>query len=158
MNEKIENAFTYHPPKEGQPEKYEALRKKAKQLAYVVDGVCPDSREKSLAMTKLEEVVMWANASIARGKQNREVSIPTAKELREVRKDGFVNLIRQHVYSSILAAAPAGLGVLACYLPENEECKELVKELSDKGYRLGRINSDMVTVDWQNAEEAKDQE
>ena len=66
MNEKIENAFTYHKPKEGQPEKYGALRSKAKELAYLIDELCPDSREKSLAMTKLEEASMWANASIAR--------------------------------------------------------------------------------------------
>lgn len=66
MNEKIENAFIYHQPKEGQPEKYEALRSKAKELAYLIDELCPDSREKSLAMTKLEEASMWANASVAR--------------------------------------------------------------------------------------------
>lgn len=62
----IENNFTYHPPKEGQPEKYAGLRKKVKELAFFIDEICPDSREKSLAMTKLEESVMWANAAIAR--------------------------------------------------------------------------------------------
>lgn len=65
-NEHIENKFSYHPPKEGQPAKYEAIRDKAKELAYLIDSECPSSRERSLAMTKLEEVVMWANASIAR--------------------------------------------------------------------------------------------
>lgn len=65
-NPKIENVFMYHSPKEGQPEKYNELREKAKELAYLIDGLCPDSREKSLAMTKLEEAVFWANASIAR--------------------------------------------------------------------------------------------
>ena len=59
MNAQIENNFKYHSPKEGQPEKYTQLREKAKELA-------PQSREKSLAITKLEESVMWANASIAR--------------------------------------------------------------------------------------------
>lgn len=63
---KIENAFTYHSPKEGQPEKYTAIRDKAKELAYLIDEMVPDSREKSLAITKLEECVMWANAGIAR--------------------------------------------------------------------------------------------
>lgn len=65
-NERIENAFTYHQPQPGQPEKYEALRAKAKELAYPIEGLCPDSREKALAMTKLEESSMWASASIAR--------------------------------------------------------------------------------------------
>lgn len=66
MNQVIENNFSYHSPKNGQPEKYTALREKAKELAYLIDEMAPDSREKSLAMTKLEECVMWANASIAR--------------------------------------------------------------------------------------------
>lgn len=66
MNPVIENNFMYHSPKEGQPEKYTDIRVKAKELAYLIDEKCPNSREKSLAITKLEEAVMWANASIAR--------------------------------------------------------------------------------------------
>lgn len=66
MNAKIENNFTYHAPKAGQPEIYEALRSKAKELAYVIETMVPDGREKSLAMTKLEEASMWANAGVAR--------------------------------------------------------------------------------------------
>lgn len=62
----IENTFTYHPPKADQPERYEAIRSKAKELAELIELSCPTSREKSLAFTKLEESVMWANASIAR--------------------------------------------------------------------------------------------
>ncbi|MCY9720237.1 hypothetical protein M5W76_17665, partial [Paenibacillus larvae] len=61
-----ENNFKYHAPKEGQPEKYTALREKAKDLAYLLDELCPNSREKSLAITNLEQAVMWANAAIAR--------------------------------------------------------------------------------------------
>ncbi len=66
MNGQIENNFKYHSPKEGQPEKYTQLREKAKELAYLIEELAPQSREKSLAITKLEESVMWANASIAR--------------------------------------------------------------------------------------------
>ena len=62
----IENNFTYHPPKPGQAERYESIRDTAKEFAEHLDDECPDSREKSLAMTKLEEAVFWANASIAR--------------------------------------------------------------------------------------------
>lgn len=60
--------FTYHAPKENQPQKYEAIRKNAMGFAELLDTLCPDSREKSLAITALEEAVMWANASIARNK------------------------------------------------------------------------------------------
>ncbi|GEM01613.1 hypothetical protein HMI01_15290 [Halolactibacillus miurensis] len=66
MYKQIENNFMYHAPKEGQPEKYTAIREKAKELAYLIDSQCPNSREKSLAVTNLEQSVMWANASIAR--------------------------------------------------------------------------------------------
>ena len=62
----IEKNFTYHAPKAGQPERYTALREKAKKFANLIDQECPESREKSLAFTKLEEAVMWANAAIAR--------------------------------------------------------------------------------------------
>lgn len=65
-NKTIENNFSYHAPKDGQPAKYEAIRAKAKELAYLIGNKVPDSREKSLALTNLEQAVMWANAGIAR--------------------------------------------------------------------------------------------
>ena len=65
-NQELESRFTYHAPKDGQPERYDRIRYKAKMLAAYINEYCPDSREKSLALTKIEEAVMWANASIAR--------------------------------------------------------------------------------------------
>ncbi len=62
----VENTFTYHAPKAGQPEKYDALRAEAKKLAYLIIDSCPRSREASLALTNLEQTVFWANAAIAR--------------------------------------------------------------------------------------------
>jgi hypothetical protein len=62
----LENRFTYHAPKENQILRYNALRKRALQFAIDINVACPDSREKSLAIKKLEEFVMWANAAIAR--------------------------------------------------------------------------------------------
>ena len=66
MKQQIDNNFKYHPPKEGQVDKYTDIRDVAKALALTIDEYCPNSREKSLAITKVEEAVMWANASIAR--------------------------------------------------------------------------------------------
>lgn len=66
INPELENRFKYHSPKEGQPEKYTAIREKAKELAHMIDELCPNSREKSVAQINLEQSVMWANASIAR--------------------------------------------------------------------------------------------
>ena len=62
----LENNFKYHPPKNDQADRYANLRDKAKEFAEMIDSYCPDSREKSLALTNLEEAVMWANAAIAR--------------------------------------------------------------------------------------------
>jgi hypothetical protein len=62
----IENRFTYHSPKDDQPERYEKIRFNGKNLAEMINEECPDSREKSLAITHLEQAVMWANAAIAR--------------------------------------------------------------------------------------------
>lgn len=64
--DRIENNFTYHKPTQEKAEKYPVIRGEAKDFAYTVDLECPDSREKSLAMTKIEEAVMWANAAISR--------------------------------------------------------------------------------------------
>jgi hypothetical protein len=61
----IENIFTYHSPKEDQPARYENLRNTAKALAMLINNACPESREKSLAITNLQQAIMWANSSIA---------------------------------------------------------------------------------------------
>ena len=42
------------------------IKCKAKELAILINDSCPESREKSLAFTELENSVMWATASIAR--------------------------------------------------------------------------------------------
>lgn len=65
INSSLENSFVYHAPKDDQPKRYEALRSKAKELAHMIDELCPNSREKSIAHTNLEQAVMWANKSIA---------------------------------------------------------------------------------------------
>lgn len=64
-NINIENSFTYHPPTGYQVERYQQIRDKAKMLATEIEGHCPESAEKTLAIRKLQEAVMWANASIA---------------------------------------------------------------------------------------------
>ncbi|MNJ81691.1 hypothetical protein D3C77_806170 [compost metagenome] len=45
---------------------YEAIRSKAKEFAYLIDELVANGREKSLAMTNLEQSVFWANAGVAR--------------------------------------------------------------------------------------------
>lgn len=62
----IRNRFSYHSPNPFTAEKYENIRDAAGVLARLMVASCPDSRELSLAITNLEQSVMWANAAIAR--------------------------------------------------------------------------------------------
>ena len=65
QDHELDKRFACHPPKEGQLTKCEELRSRAKSCAALIVRLCPDSRERSIALTKLEESVMWANAAIA---------------------------------------------------------------------------------------------
>ena len=62
----LDNIYKYHAPREGQNEKYVALRAKAKELAEMIEEFCPVSREQIVSFEYLETAVMWANAAIAR--------------------------------------------------------------------------------------------
>ena len=63
--EQIEDIFTYHAPFGTQPTRYVQIRDTAKVLAHLINEACPESREKSLALTNLQQSVQMANASIA---------------------------------------------------------------------------------------------
>lgn len=61
------NRFSHHAPQDEETvKKYEMMRSIALSFSAVINDLVPDSREKSLAITHLEEVVFWANAGIAR--------------------------------------------------------------------------------------------
>jgi hypothetical protein len=66
IQKQIDNNFIYHAPRGGQVERITYLRKKAKEFAEDIAQQTPESREQSLALTNLEEAVMWANAAIVR--------------------------------------------------------------------------------------------
>jgi hypothetical protein len=57
--------FTYHAPKAEQPAQYEALRAAGLEFARKINALCPDCRERSLAVTSVQQAVMWANAAKA---------------------------------------------------------------------------------------------
>ncbi len=65
MDNFIEMAFTYHAPNDEQIQKYTAIRAAAKQLARLIANSTAQSGEQTLALRKLQESVMWANAAIA---------------------------------------------------------------------------------------------
>jgi hypothetical protein len=68
MNDvELANRFAYHRPKSEEIAKtHAAVREMCLEVAEDFNHILPDSREKSLAMTHLEEAMMWANAAIAR--------------------------------------------------------------------------------------------
>lgn len=47
-------------------EEMHVIREELLSVARVISPFLPDGREKSLFLTKLEEAMFWANASIAR--------------------------------------------------------------------------------------------
>lgn len=62
----LETRFVYHLPTNEQTLKYEEVRRCVMELAHALNALCPESREKTLSITALEQSQFWANASIAR--------------------------------------------------------------------------------------------
>jgi hypothetical protein len=67
--DEIYNNFMYHAPFGTQQQRYTELRDRARELAFLINADCPESRERQFAFEKLEEAIMWANASIARNEK-----------------------------------------------------------------------------------------
>lgn len=63
----LENRFSFHPADtEEKKQAHETIRNTCLRVAVDLNNLVPESREKSLAITHLEEVMYWANAGIAR--------------------------------------------------------------------------------------------
>lgn len=63
----LANRFNYHPANTPERQKaHENVREDLKHVAINLLALLPEGREKSLAFTKLEEAMFWANAAIAR--------------------------------------------------------------------------------------------
>jgi len=65
----LDNRFRYHNADPTQVQNMENIRKNFRALADLLNEMCPDSREKSLAITNLEQAQFWANASIVRNEK-----------------------------------------------------------------------------------------
>jgi hypothetical protein len=64
--EELKTRFTYHEPDDKKLEQYDRVRKMFLELATELWQNCPESRELSIAISRLEEAQFWTNASIAR--------------------------------------------------------------------------------------------
>jgi hypothetical protein len=63
--DEIDRRFTYHPPTLDRDALHKDLRRAFRDLAHTCNAVLPDGREKSLALTQLQDGMMWANAALA---------------------------------------------------------------------------------------------
>lgn len=61
----LDHVFTYHAPHGDQIERYAELREHGRRFAMLLAELVPGSVERSTALSRLREVVMWANAGIA---------------------------------------------------------------------------------------------
>lgn len=59
------NPFESIPLTELSKDKVDVVREHALTLYHNINLLCPNSREKSLAITNLEQAIMWTNRSIA---------------------------------------------------------------------------------------------
>lgn len=65
--EDIENRFAFHAANtEEKRDAHTSVRQNCRQLADFLNDRLPEGREKSLAITHLEDVMMWSNAALAR--------------------------------------------------------------------------------------------
>jgi len=64
--EQLKNRFSYHAPKGNQASRYESIRSRVLDLAEFIVAATPCSPEQARALNALDEVMMLANAAIAR--------------------------------------------------------------------------------------------
>jgi hypothetical protein len=63
----IDNRFAFHPANtEEKRNEHTSVREHCRELATFINEKVPEGREKSLAITHLEETLFWSNAAIAR--------------------------------------------------------------------------------------------
>ena len=61
----LDNIFTYHAPQGDDVAAYQRIREAGKALAEAIVADAPPSRERSAAIAKVREAVMWGNAARA---------------------------------------------------------------------------------------------
>lgn len=77
LHDRIEHDFTNHAPVDPSiVSTFEELRVQAKAFAHGVAALCPPSREQSLALTSIEQGLMYAVAAVAR---NQDRAIEASK-------------------------------------------------------------------------------
>ena len=65
--------FDHHAPDAEKVKLHEDVRVRCHDLARALNACIPDCREKSLAVTNIEQAMFWANAALARNPRPDEV-------------------------------------------------------------------------------------
>ena len=63
--EKIRDTFAHHPPSPAKAQQHDQVREYMIATAVAIADLLPESRERSLFLTKMQEAQMFANAAIA---------------------------------------------------------------------------------------------
>jgi hypothetical protein len=67
MEHELADRFAFHPASTVERQRaHEDVRSMLGTIAFELNSMLPEGREKALVMTKLEEATFWANAAIAR--------------------------------------------------------------------------------------------
>lgn len=70
-SDEIDDRMRYHPPSQAGILRHQALSERLGDALRAIEAVCPDGREKSLAITNLEMAKFWASAAVARNPETR---------------------------------------------------------------------------------------
>lgn len=68
-HDELSHRFQFHPAStEDVRDRHQSVRELFEYAGHRAAVLCPESRELSLALTKIEEAMFWANAAVARHK------------------------------------------------------------------------------------------
>jgi len=76
----VKRNMVNHPPDKVTQARMEAVREDYHAAAHRLNGIMGPSRERSLALTKLEESLMWAMAALARGNYDHRQRVQRGNE------------------------------------------------------------------------------
>ena len=102
MPKDIDNNFTYHAPKEGQPERYAKIRAKAKELAELIDEISKSAGQVSEMASRVSTAMISINEITG---QTAESSVATASAI------GTLNQLAQERWNGKIDAELRRFGV-----------------------------------------------
>ena len=69
----IDKPYAYHKPSDDGLQKINKLREKFSELDKVIKEVCPESRQRAVAITNNEQTAMWAIKAVVFNDPDSEV-------------------------------------------------------------------------------------